>query len=136
MPSIIVKRSISITQELQDRLQLLVSKRGREYTESDLIREAIRRYLDEQEDIAGSRRHFAKTFQDRIDRLENVLTFHLNVLIYLVAVGLSITLRAITKEKLTAAQLIQNAIIAARRDAALTAKIAAVRDMPDQSIRE
>jgi len=132
----IIKRSISLTQELQDRLRQLVSKHGREYTESDLIREAIRRYLDEQEDITGSRRHFAKTFQDRIDRFENVLTFHLNVLMYLIAVGLSIMLRAVTKEKLTAAQLIQNAIISARRDTALTAQIAAVRDMPDQSIRE
>lgn len=127
-----IQRSITITQELRDRLTLLVSKCGREYTESDLIREAIRRYLDEQEDITGSRRHFTKTFQDRIALLELTHTFHLNVLLHLLASGLSVILSALTKEKVSPTALIQSAIIAARRDITLNAQIAAVRDMPDQ----
>ncbi len=129
----IVQRSIAMTEEMRDRLQQLVSKHGREFNESDLIREAIRRYLDDQEDISSSRRHFTKTFQDRLERLELALTFHLNVLLYLEAVGLSLVLQAVTKQKLPAQQLIQNAIIAARRDTALSAQIEAVRDMPDQT---
>ncbi len=136
MPNKIVQRSIAMTEDMQDRLQQLVSKHGREFTESDLIREAIRRYLDDQEDIIGSRRHFQKSFQDRTDHLESTLTFHLNVLLYLTAGGFSLVLQAITKQKVPVQQLIQNAIIAARRDSALTAQIAAVRDMPDQQERE
>jgi Arc/MetJ-type ribon-helix-helix transcriptional regulator len=133
MPNKIVQRSIAMTEEMQARLQQLVSKHGREFTESDLIREAIRRYLDDQEDIIGSRRHFQKSFQDRLDRLEFALTFHINVLLHLTAAGFALVLQAVTKQKVPAQQLIQNAIIAARRDAALTDQIAAVRDMPDQS---
>jgi Arc/MetJ-type ribon-helix-helix transcriptional regulator len=125
-----------MTEEMQDRLQQLVSKHGREFSESDLIREAIRRYLDDQEDIIGSRRHFQKSFQDRVDRLELALAFHLNVLLHLVAGGFALTLQAITKQKVPTQQLIQNAVIAARRDTALTAQIAAVRDMEDQPERE
>jgi Arc/MetJ-type ribon-helix-helix transcriptional regulator len=128
----IVQRSIAMTEEMQMRLQQLVSKHGREFTESDLIREAVRRYLDEQEDIIGSRRHFGKAFQDRVDRLQIALEFQLNVLLYLVATGFALLLQAAAKQKIPPPQLIQNAIIAARRDTALTAQIAAVRDMPDQ----
>jgi Arc/MetJ-type ribon-helix-helix transcriptional regulator len=129
----IVQRSITMTEEMRDRLQQLVSKHGREFNESDLIREAIRRYLEDQEAIIGSRRHFSKTLQERLERLETALAFHLNVLLYLSAGGFSLLLQALTKQKVPAQQLIQNAIIAARKDASLNAQIEAVRDMPDQT---
>jgi hypothetical protein len=74
-----------MSQEMRNRLTQLVSKPPRDTPEADLIREAIRRYLDEQEDLTGSRRHFQKSFQQRIDRLEQALAFQLNVLIYLLA---------------------------------------------------
>lgn len=128
----VVQRSITMTEEMRSRLQQLVNKHGRDYTESDLIREALRLYLDEQEDIIGSRRHFQKSFQDRLDRLEHAQSFHLNVALHVLAAGLAVILTALTKDKVTASQLIRNGIIAARRDNALTAQIAAVRDMPDQ----
>lgn len=114
-----VRRSITMTQEMHERLILLVSKRDRTTTEADLIREAIRRYLDEQEQIAGSRRHFTRTFQDRIDKLETNIAFHLNVLLYL-----------LTADDPATRQLTENAIIAARRDGrTLLAQIKAVREM-------
>ena len=102
MPNKIVQRSIAMTEEMQDRLQQLVSKHGREFSESDLIREAIRRYLDDQEDIIGSRRHFQKSLQERVDRLELALAFHLNVLLHLAAGGFALVLQAITKQKVPA----------------------------------
>lgn len=115
-----VQRSITMTQEMRDRLALLVSKQPRDTTEADLIREAIRLYLDNQEDIIGSRKHFQKSFQDRIDRLEAALTFHLNVVLYLLA--------ALDPER--GAERIAEAIIAARRDGdTLLAQIAAVREL-------
>lgn len=129
----IVRRSLAMTQEMRDRLQQLLSKRGREVSESDLIREAIRRLLDEQEDLIGSRRHFQKSFQDRVDRLEYAHAFQLNVLIYLLALALAQMLPHFTKERVSVPLLLQQAIIAARRDGdRLLAQIDAVRDMPDQ----
>jgi Arc/MetJ-type ribon-helix-helix transcriptional regulator len=134
MSSKVVRRSLAMTQEMRDRLQQLLNKRGREISESDLIREAIRHFLDDQDDLIGSRRHFQKSFQDRVDRLEYAHAFQLNVLIYLLALALSQMLPQFTKERVTVSQLLQQAIIAARRDGdKLLAQIEAVRDMPDQS---
>ncbi len=80
-----VRRSVAMTQEMHNRLAQLVSKQSQDVTEADLIREAIRRYLDEQEDLIGSRRHFQKSLRQRVDQLENAVGFQLNVLIYLLA---------------------------------------------------
>ena len=41
-----IRRSLSLTQDMADRLALLVSQQNRDVTEADLIRDAIRRYLD------------------------------------------------------------------------------------------
>jgi len=115
-----VRRSITMTQEMRDRLALLVSKQPRDTTEADVIREAVRLYLDNQEDIIGSRKHFQKSLQERLDKLEAGLAFHLNVLIYLLA----------ALEPETSHELIADAIIAARRDGnTLLAQIKAVREM-------
>ncbi len=115
-----VRRSISMTQEMRDRLALLVSKQPRDTTEADIIREAVRLYLDNQEDIIGSRKHFQKSLQERLEKLEGALSFHLNVLIYLLA----------ALESDTSHELIADAIIAAKRDGnTLLAQIKAVHEM-------
>ena len=115
-----VRRSISMTPEMHDLLAQIVAKRERDVTEASLIREAIRQYLDEQSDLVGSRRHFQKSLQLRIDRLESTLTFQMNVLVYLLA--------AILADE----SAIDEAIIAAKRDgAALLAQIDAIRDLKD-----
>ena len=116
-----VKRSISMTPEMHDLLVQIVAKRDRDVTEASLIREAIRQFLDEQSDLVGSRRHFQKSLQQRIDRLESTLTFQMNVLVYLLA--------AILADE----SAIDEAIIAAKRDgAALMAQIDAIRDLKDE----
>ncbi|MCA0453940.1 MAG: hypothetical protein LCI00_08200 [Chloroflexi bacterium] len=115
-----IKRSITMTQEMRDRLALLVSKRPRDTTEADLIREAIRLYLDNQEDIIGSRKHFQKSLQDRLDQMESAFAFHLNVLIYLLT----------ALEPDGSPERIADAIIAAKRDGnTLLEQIKAVREM-------
>ncbi len=85
MPQKTVRRSLAMTPAMRDRLAQLVSKQPRNVTEADLIRQAIRQYLDEQEDLIGSRKHFQKSLRERIDQLESALAFHLNVLIHLLA---------------------------------------------------
>ena len=112
-----VQRSITMTQEMRDRLALLVSKQPRDTTEADLIREAIRRFLDEQEDLVSSRKHFQRSFRERIDQIEEALGFQFNVLIYLLA---------------TDEQHLREAIIAARQDGeALQEQIKAVRELKE-----
>lgn len=114
-----VRRSITMTQEMRDRLALLISKQPRDTTEADIIREAIRLYLDSQEDIIGSRKHFQKSLQERLDKLEAALAFHFNVLIYLL-----VALEPDSHE------LVADAIITAKRDGnTLLAQIKAVREM-------
>ena len=117
-----VRRSINMTPEMRDLLAQIVAKRGREFTENDLIRDAIRQYLDEQADIVGSRRHFQKSLQTRIDRLESTLAFQMNVLTFL--------LTTVLGDESGAA--IEDAIITAKRDGeALLKQIAAVYDLKD-----
>lgn len=136
MPTRTVRRSIALTRETRDLLVQLAHKQGSRVTPSDLIREAIRLYLERQEDVLSSRRHFSRTFQDRIERLEQDIAFHLNVLVHLQAAALARMLAHLTKERVSPQQLIQQAIIAARRDgSALNAQIRAVRDLPDEDQR-
>jgi predicted DNA-binding protein len=80
-----VRRSISMTPEMRDLLAQIAAKHGRDVTENDLIRDAIRHYLDQQSDVVGSRRHFQRSLQARLDRLESTLTFQMLMLTFLLA---------------------------------------------------
>jgi hypothetical protein len=95
----------------------LLDRQSKDVTEADLICQAIREFLDRQEDIAGSRAHFRKTFQTRIDALEEGLTFRLDVLLALVAHGLAVMLPVFAEQAIPPEELIQAAIVAAVRDA-------------------
>jgi len=123
-----VRRSVAMTPQLRARLQQLIDKQDREITEAEIIRQAIREYLDRQEDITGSKAHFRKTFQDRIDLLQNDLEFHLHVIIALLAHGLAVMLPVFTEQPITPLELIQAAIIAAQQNAeAIQSQIDTVR---------
>ena len=113
-----IKRSVVMTPQMRARLQQLVEKDPRDITESDLLRQAIREYLDRQEDITGSQAHFRKGFRDRIDELQDDLEFHLHVIIALIAHGLAVMLPIFTEQPITATELIQAAIVAAQQNAA------------------
>ncbi|MBN8637373.1 MAG: hypothetical protein J0M07_18760 [Anaerolineae bacterium] len=78
-----IKRSVSMSEEMHTLLMQIATKRGRDITEAHLIREAIRQFLDEQTAIVGSRRHFQKSLQARLDHLEDTLTFQLHILVFL-----------------------------------------------------
>lgn len=113
-----VRRSISMTPEMRDLLAQITAKHGREVSENDIIRDAIRHYLDQQADVVGSRRHFQRSLQARLDRLESTLTFQMLVLTFLMATVLG-------DER---DEAIHEAMAAARRDGdALLKKIVALR---------
>ena len=80
-----VRRSISMTPEMRDLLAQIAARHGRDVKENDLIRDAIRHYLDNQADVVGSRRHFQRSLQARLDRLESTLTFQMLTLTFLLA---------------------------------------------------
>jgi predicted DNA-binding protein len=116
-----IKRSIAMSEEMHALLAQVAARQGREVTEAHLIREAIRQYLDAQADVIGSRRHFQRALQQRIDHLERAITFQMHILLCLLA--------AIAADD----GAIDDAIIAARRDgAALQQRIEAVRDLQDE----
>ena len=122
MPQKNIKRSIAMSEEMHALLTQIAAKHGRDITESHLIREAIRQFLDEQVDAVGSRRHFQKSLQLRLDRLERSLTFQMNILFYLLAAVLADD------------SAIDEAIIAAKRDgASLQKQIEAVRDLKGEA---
>ena len=109
-----------MTVEMRELLAQIVSRQPRDVTEAEIIREAIRLYIDEQQDIIGSRKHFQKSLQDRIERLEAAVAFHLNVILYLVA----------WLDPDHADESIAEAILAARRDGTiLIEQMHAVRDL-------
>ena len=115
-----VRRSINITPEMRDMLAQIAAKQARDVTESDLIRDAIRQYLDQQADLVGSRRHFQRSLQERLDALEGTLTLHLHVMIALLLMLLEGDV----------SQVIDEAIVIARRDGKrLQSRINAVRDL-------
>lgn len=69
--------SVQITDAMDDRLEQVA--RGRDEAKSEVVRAALRAFLDEQEDMIGSRKHFTKAFGRRIDHLERVLSVLLAV---------------------------------------------------------
>jgi Arc/MetJ-type ribon-helix-helix transcriptional regulator len=109
-----------MTPAMRDLLAHHAANHGRDVSEADLIRAAIQQYLDQRADAVGSRRHFQRSLQDRVDRLEHTLTFHLHVLIALIAMLLGDE----------SEEAIDEAIVAAKRDGSrLLARIEAVRDL-------
>jgi metal-responsive CopG/Arc/MetJ family transcriptional regulator len=118
-----VRRSINLTPEMCDQLAQIVAKSERNITEADLIRDAIRQYLDQQADLIGSRRHFQKSLQAQFERFESTLTLYLHVMIALLLLLLDDD----------TGQSIDEAIVIARRDGKrLLARIEAVRDLKVQ----
>jgi hypothetical protein len=52
---------------------------------SEEVRKAIRFYLDNQADLAGSRRYFTGQFKERVENLERMTSWHLSLLTVLIA---------------------------------------------------
>ncbi len=73
---------------------------------AEIVREALRAYLDEQQDVEGSRKHFTKTMGGRFDYLEWLLT----LMLLTVANGLTYLIGAATGSKVTPNALIDQSI--------------------------
>jgi predicted DNA-binding protein len=62
--------TVHITGAMENRLEQIASQRDE--PKAEVVRAALRAYLDEQEDLIGSRKHFTKMFQRRVDYVERL----------------------------------------------------------------
>jgi len=62
--------TVHITGAMEDRLEQIASQRDE--PKAEVVRAALRAYLDKQEDLIGSRKHFTKMFQRRVDYIERL----------------------------------------------------------------
>ncbi len=80
------RSSISMTQAMWEKLcQVVINRRDPKFKTSDAVREAIRLYLDNEEDLIGSRKHFSKSLQRSLSLHEQTMLFTLHALLLLVA---------------------------------------------------
>jgi len=71
--------TVHITGAMENRLEQIASQRDE--PKAEVVRAALRAYLDDQEDLIGSRKHFTKMFQRRVDYVERltVISLWINV---------------------------------------------------------
>jgi metal-responsive CopG/Arc/MetJ family transcriptional regulator len=67
--------SVHITPAMSNRLDQIAMMRDE--AKAEVVRSALRTYLDGQEDLLGSRKHFTKMFQRRMTYLERLTTIML-----------------------------------------------------------
>jgi hypothetical protein len=59
--------NVYVSTEVQRKLEQIRDQRGPQTTVPDIVREAIRSYIDNEEEIIGSRRHFQRNLRDTVD---------------------------------------------------------------------
>lgn len=96
--------SIHVTGAMHTCLTRLADDRNLPIAE--LARDALREYLDQQEDVQGSRKHFTKGFQRRIDFLE----WQLFVLLWLVARSFAYLISNASGKKLAPETLVEQSL--------------------------
>jgi hypothetical protein len=80
------RSSIGMTQAMWAKLEQVVqNRRDPKFKTSDAMREAIRFYLDSQEDLIGSRKHFGKSLQYRLSLHEQTMLFTMHSILLLIA---------------------------------------------------
>ncbi len=85
--------SVGITTGMNDKLEALAisrTRQGKPVGKSDVIREALRLYLDEQPDVRASRRQIARSLEARLNGLDDrlaALTQQIEVLMQYVRSG-------------------------------------------------
>ena len=69
--------SVHITPAMSNRLDQIALMRDE--AKAEIVRRALRAYLDEQEDLLSSRKHFTKMFQRRVTYIERLLSILLGL---------------------------------------------------------
>ena len=69
--------TVHITAPMDNRLEQIAKQRDE--PKAEIVRAALRAWLDEQEDLIGSRKHFTRMFGRRVDALERLLVITLGM---------------------------------------------------------
>lgn len=96
--------STHVTVELHRRLERL--SQDRKTPIAEIVREALRAYLDEQQHVEGSRKHFTKTMGGRFDYLEWLLT----LLLITVCNGLAFLISRTSGAKVTGGSILDQSM--------------------------
>src|SRR5690606_7623067 len=96
--------SLHITPAMGDRLDQIALMRDE--AKAEIVRAALRAYLDEQEDLLSSRKHFTKMFQRRVDYMERLLV----ICLWLNVQAMQILYERVKKEPYDLADLLKDAI--------------------------
>jgi len=96
--------TVHITGAMDNRLEQIASQRDE--PKAEIVRAALRAYLDEQEDLIGSRKHFTKMFQRRVDYIERltVISLWINVQV------MHILYERVKKESYDLTELLEDAV--------------------------
>src|SRR5258708_24530152 len=65
-----VRYPLTVSHDMDEKLTQLLGRLERGTSRNDLIPLALRQYIDDQEDVIGSRRHFSNSLQHRLDPME------------------------------------------------------------------
>lgn len=92
--------NVKLTSELLAVVDEAIAKQsknqGKEVNRSEFLRMALRYYLDNQDDVVGSRRHFTRQFQQSLGMLRSLLMV---ILVLLARIGAELTLELTDVER-------------------------------------
>ncbi len=119
--------NIYVTTEMQRKLEQIRDQRGPQESVPDVVREAIRVFMDDQEQIIGSRRHFQKGLRDEmnaekreliklVSQLQNEDTWGHILILALIAQSMAPILSRVTGQPVSVQGLLDQALKQTTRD--------------------
>ena len=102
--------NVYVTAEMQRKLVQIRDQRGPQASLPEVVREAIRLYIDDQEQVIGSRRHFQKTLREEVQFAQNTLAWNQIVLMVLISQWLSPIVSVVLKQNLSPRDLFSKSI--------------------------
>src|SRR5579864_3021652 len=92
--------NVYVSAELQRKLEQIRDQRGPQTTVPDIVRDAIRQYIDNEEEIIGSRRHFQRNLREALEEAKFELLWNNLVLMAFIWQGTSPVVNAVTQKVL------------------------------------
>jgi len=102
--------NIYVSAELQRKLEQIRDQRGPKVTVPDIVREAVRMYIDNEEEVIGSRRHFQRNLRDSIGAAKDELLWNNLVMLAFLWQLQSPVTSATTKQKISFKETYDNSI--------------------------
>ena len=110
------RSSIGMTDAMWERLkQVVTNRRDPKFNTSDAVREAIRFYLDNQEDLIGSRKHFNKSLIRSLSLHEQSILFTLHAILLLMGRLFAYLIKSHDGRDINPMTLIQSALVESKK---------------------